>query len=175
MSDAVDSHYAYVKSRIQTLNSARVFGGIVDALDWPPDEVKLDVFYLVLLPEEIPIGAQGQSAAIPILHPQVQWQWMIGGTDLTDTTKGRNKGDRYRTHSRMRNEILHGLFPGFTEKKRITSVNTTTGAVTFESFVPRETVRWTRVSLRRTIDKDSGFIYGVGAITLTDMTDEIAA
>ncbi len=172
MSDAVDTYYQYVKTRVIANNPSRKFGGIIDAVDWPNPQIEFEVFYLLVVNDEKPVEGSESSQVVNI---PLQWVWMVMGADIAITTKGRNRGDRYRLHSAMKREMQIGNFPGFTQKKQITGVDTATGAVTFEDISPPESIRWTRVNLNRRIDKASGLIYGVGAITLIDMSEAIEA
>lgn len=172
MTPAIDSFYQYVKARVVAINSSRRFGGIMMAQDWPAPETQTESFYLLSLGEQ-PIGRQGYSAAIPILLYTLQWTWVIVGTDLTMELKGSNRGDRYRTLFTMKDELRKAMYPGFTEKKQIAI--SATGDITFSSLDPKEQIRWTPVSFKERVDKDSGTIYGTATTYLTDMSEKIAA
>lgn len=169
--DAVDSHYNYVKTRILAINPVRVFGGLLNAQDWPSKPIKYDAFYLLLLGEDS-VGRQGYSASTPIKFHQIQWSWITKGTDLPLGVRQANRGDRYRTVQLMKSELLTGLFPNYAEKKSWGLVG---GTYTGTSKNPQEFNTWTPVSFHEKYDKDSGMIYGSGSLRIQDMLDTITA
>lgn len=175
--DAVDSHYEYVRGRIRTLNPNRVMGGLLAAQDWPTKSVKLNAFYLLVLGEDS-VGRQGYSASTPIKFHTVQWVWINKGTDLVQGIKAANRGDRYRTMQQMKGELLNGLFPNFSEKLSWALVATgqpspNEARWTGTSKTPAEFIWWTPADFHEKLDKESMVMYGSGATRIQDMTDEI--
>lgn len=169
MLNAVDSLFEYVKSRMATINPARVLGGLVDAQDWPPQNVQMEALYLIALPA-VPVGKETYSAAIPILMHTLQWTWMVQGTDLAQAIIGANRGDRYRKNMQIRQDLLAALWPNFAEKKSWSVVGQ---AVVGASLNPVEFMIWTPVQFLERIDKASGLLYGTATIHLTDMESPI--
>lgn len=172
ITDAVDSHYQYVKARILALNPNRIVAGLLDAQDWPSKPIKFDAFYLLVL-GEVSVGRQGFSPSTPIKLHQIQWAWINRGTDLKSGERQANRGDRYRVMQTMKGELMNGLYPGYTEKLSW-SLNTN-GNFVGTSKVPPEFITWTPVDFHDKYDKDSGLGYGSGAIRIQDMTDTITS
>jgi len=173
MIEALDSHYLFVKNRIQTLNPQRKLGGIMDAMDWPTQVVDFETIYCLTL-GEVPIDKVGASAAIPILHHTVQWTWLILGTNPQAGLQIRSRGDRYRKHYQIVKEILNGTYPRFCEKLQVTS-DPATGNLVTAHMNPIEYITWTPVSISKKVDKASGLLYGIATVRITNMTDLIAA
>lgn len=168
--DAVDSHYQHVKSRIATVNIDRVVAGLLDAQDWPPKNVKLDAFYLLILAASS-IGRQGYSQQTPIKFHHCQWVWINKGTDLQQGVRAANRGDRFRTMEQMQGELINALYPGFTEK--LTWGLDANGNWIGTELTPVEYITWTPVELYEKGAMDSGVRYGSGAVKIMDMTDTI--
>ena|ERR1700751_1350233 len=169
--DAVDSHYEYVKGRILTVNPNRVVAGLLSAQDWPSKPLKFDAFYLLVL-GEMPLGRQWYSASVPVKFHQVQWVWINKGTELTQGIRQANRGDKYRVMQAMKGELLNGLFPNFTQKFSWSLVN---GVWTSAPLNPVEFILWNPVEFHEKIDKESGMMYGSGAVRVVDMTDVITS
>lgn len=172
MIDVLDSHYAYVKGRVATINPSRKFLGMMLAQDWPPDTVDMEAFYLLDLAVN-PVERDAYSAADPIYIYTVQWTWLIAGTDLQDGLKGRNRGNRIRTSYQMKNELRQALYPNFCEKVQV-SINAS-GTVIKTSYDPKEYIMWTPSSFKDRPDKESGLIYGTCTTQITGISAEIAA
>jgi hypothetical protein len=175
--DAVDSFYEYVKGRILTLNPARQIFGIMDAADWPPKSIEFSAFYL-LTTSDVAVGSRNtDSAAIPVMAHNVQWVWMILGTDLTTGTSGRNRGDKYRTNMQMKTEILNGLYPGFCQK--FTYASAGGGALAPTPSAPNgpgstEFISWPhRPKFMTQVNKDASTLFSTAAVSVTDFTDQI--
>jgi len=171
MIEAIDSFFKTTKNRILSINSNRKVIGVMTALDWPPQTVQMESFYLLTL-AETPVRKEAWSPSNPIMTFTLQWVWMIAGTDLQPGLKGRNRGDRYRTAFAMKDELRKALYPQFCEKKYITTDSN--GTVSFNSFDPPDYIRWTPPEFRDRSDRDSGLIYGLCALTLTAVTSEIS-
>jgi hypothetical protein len=151
--------------------------GIVDAMDWPPNSVKLESFYLLVLGQKPVIGKSFWSAAIPVVVHTLQWTWMIVGSDLVSGKVGRSRGDRYRTNLTMRQELLKATYPWFCQKQSwAVQGNTPSGlALQGTPVVPSEYVWWSPLTFLNRLDKDSGVVYGAATVQLTDMTEMITA
>lgn len=173
MIEAIDSHYQSVKQRVLALNSARQFGGIMEARDWPTQPQLFDAFYLLTL-GFTPLGKQAYSATSLIVSHLLQWVWIGKGTDIQSGIVGANRGDRYRTSLRMQTELLNGLYPYFTQKQTW-AADQNTGKVTGTPVQPPESILWTPPVFHSRTDKASGLIYGAASVNLTSMTDSIAA
>lgn len=176
MSDATDSHFRWVLSRMATINPKRQVFGIMNAQDWPPQQVQFESFYLLSLGEE-PIGKSFDSASVPVLSHTLQWLWIVMGTDLQTGVVGRNRGDRYRIDAQMRAELLQALYPRFCEKQKwVLNGNSLMNLnVTPQSLNPVQSVWWSAPAFMRKSDKASGLVYGTAGISMTDMTEFIAA
>lgn len=171
LTDALDSFYSYVKTRIATINPDRVVAGMLTAQDWPSKPVKNDAFYLLVL-GEVPVGKQCFSQTVPIKLHQVQWVWVNEGMDLIQGKRQATRGTRYRDMQTMKGELINGLYPGFTEKLNWAFPN---GVATGTSKTPSEVITWTPVEFHEKWDRDSGIGYGSGAVRIQDMTDEITS
>ena len=172
MLDALDSHYFAVKNRILQLNPSRQVVGIMDAQDWPAQDVKFEALYCLCLGES-PIGKQGWSPTIPIVYHTVQWTWLIAGTDTQAGIQGKSRGDRYRKNYQIEKELEYGIFPQFAQKNTYSIDGN--GVLRITPVVPTEFILWTPVSFAKKSDKVSGLIYGTATTRITDMTGTIAA
>jgi len=168
---AIDTHYLAVKTRVLAVNAARVFVGVMSSQDWPPKDVQLEAFYLLVL-GEVPLGKQADSASIPVKVHTVQWTWMIAGTDIQKGIQLRGRGDRYRTNFTMKGELENGVFPRFAQKQNV--VVNSTGQLVGIPIVPTEYILWSPVSFVDRNEKASGLAYGIGTVRITDMTDAIS-
>jgi hypothetical protein len=154
------------------LNPTRKVIGVMSAMDWPPKNVELEAFYLLVL-GDVPLGKQAYSAAIPVKVHTVQWTWMIVGTDIQTGVQLRGRGDRYRTHFTMKGELENGAYPGFAQKQNV--VLGSTGNLVPIPADPSEPIMWSPVSFGPDRnDKNSGVLYGIGTIRITDMSDQIS-
>jgi len=170
--DALDSYYQFVKGRIKTYNFNRVVAGMLNAQDWPPKQVKLEAFYLLVLGEDV-VGKQGFSPAVPIKFHLVQWTWIIKGSDLQQGERLANRGDRYRIMQTMKDELTDGMFPNYTEKQ--TWALNASQVWTPTSLVPPMYITWTPVSFHERFDKDSGVAYGTGSTRIQDIRQPITS
>lgn len=146
---------------------------MMQAMDWPPEVVNFEAFFLLVLGEN-PVGKHAWSPSDPIMTYLLQWVWLIKGTDLQAGLKGRNRGDRYRTSLNMSDELRQALYPQFCEKQYITQ-DANTGVITFNSYAPPDFIRWTPPEFRVRSDKDSGLLYGTASVTLTNILSEVTA
>lgn len=177
MSNASDSHFRYVYSRMQTINPARQVLGVMEAQDWPPKQVRFESFYLLIL-AEITASESFASATVPVIQFVMQWVWMVAGTDLQTGLVGRSRGDRYRTDATMKGELRRALYPGYGEKFdwSLTGNSITSLQLQSTPLNPPEFMWWDRRPkvVTRT-DKASGIIYSSADVTMTDMTEAILA
>lgn len=170
--DSIDSHYQYMKGRMATINASRVVAGLLDAQDWPPKNVKLDAFYLLVLAANS-IGRQGYSASTPIKFHHCQWVWINKGTDLQQGERMANRGDRFRTMEQMQGELIEALYPNFCQKQTFAlDVN---GNWVGSPLNPVEFITWTPVDMYEKSTMESGVRYGSGAVKIFDMTDTITS
>ena len=163
--DTIDSHYQYVKQRILALNQNRVFGGIVEARDWPYKEASDQAFYLAI--DRAAPSRNVASWHSPLYTFEIQWVWIILGTDLSPTVQAANRGDRYRISFAMQEEILQGLWPGFCEKQKWAAGSGDVASVSGTPYVPSEKVWWRRPTFSEKIDRNTGILFGYGAIQLS--------
>jgi hypothetical protein len=164
--DAIDSFYRFVKANVIAINADRIFVGIMNAQDWPPKNLTLEAYYLLVLGEE-PIGKQGYSQAVPIKFHLVQWVWLIKGSDLQQGTRAAFRGDRYRTMQSMKDEMTQGMYPGYSPKLTW-ALNPATGAVVGTPFTPPLTIAWPPVTFHEKFDKESGVAYGTASTRIQD-------
>jgi hypothetical protein len=159
------------KGILQTNPSRKVIG-VIDAMDWPPKNVVLEAFYLLLL------GARGLStksmwsSANPTYVHTLQWTWIIAGSDLTKGTIGRSRGDRYRKNMVMRDELVVATQTAWwTEKLNWTLVGNTPSGVALKSTStdPKEFIWWTPFTFLNRMDREAGLVYGAATVQVTDM------
>ena len=170
---AIDTHYDYVKQRIASFNVSRKVVGIMDAQDWPPENVQMEALYCIAL-GEVPIGKSGFSPTIPILYHTVQWTWLIAGTDIQEGIQIRSRGDRYRTNYAIEKELEYGMYPQFAQKNYV-QVNASNGAVIVLPVDPVEYIWWSPISFGKKSDRESGLLYGTGTVRITNMSDVISS
>jgi hypothetical protein len=163
--DAVDSHYQYVKARIKTMNSNRLVMGMLNSQDWPPQGVKMESFYLLVLTDS-PGSPEGSSLAAPLYAHNVQWVWLIAGTGTRQNEKASYRGARFRTNQAMKGELIYGLLPPMCEKQTWSlQGNLWVGT----SHDPVEFVFWNRPRIQ---DRESGgLVYGLAPVSIMDFTD----
>lgn len=171
MIESIDSYFMMIRSRIATLNPTREVIGVLDAGEWPPENITPHAFYLLLLGSVEVRG--GSTPSVPVYVHTLQWQWFVQGSDLTAGVRGKNRGDRYRIIMQMRNEIRIANFPRFTEKLIYSPA--ADGQLTSQSLTPPEQVWWKMPTFYKRSDKESGSVYEVASIEITDMTPLITA
>ena len=165
--DFSDSHYQYVKARIAAINPQRLVKGILNAQDWPPKNVTLEAFYLLVL-NEAPMPGAGTPTVSAMQH-NLQWVWIIQGRQIPVDARQANRGTAFRTNQLMKGELNNALYPGFCEKKTWSAVN---GVWTGASLVPVEYIVWSSVKYLDRQDKDSGLVYGAAQVTVANMLDQ---
>jgi hypothetical protein len=178
MIDFPDSHYQYVKQRIKTLiNSARTFGGIVQARDWPPKEFKPTALYLVL-GQLLPIYSGRQPGSnswfSPLYDEKFQWAWGLEGIDILPQAQMASRGNKYRTNYQIIQEVLQGMYPGFCEKKQWDIPNGTDAPqLTGTSYSPPEYIWWKKPVFTDKIDAASGILFSYAVSEFAGFAPEI--
>jgi len=173
MIDAIDSYFKFMEAGIATANPNRKVIGISDAMDWPPKQIVLEAFYLLVIGERPLTGKSFWSSAVPTVVHTLQWTWVIAGTDLTQQKVGRSRGDRYRTNLLMRDELIAATQSQWWTEKKQWSVqgNTPSGLVlSSNSLNPTEQVWFTPLTFLNRQDRESGTVYGAATVQVTDMT-----
>jgi hypothetical protein len=168
--DALDSYYQFVRARILSVannptNNPPIVAGVLNAQDWPPKQVKLNAFYMLILGEE-PVGKQGFSPAVPIKFHLIQWTWIIKGSDLQQGEQFANRGDRYRLMQAMKYQLTYGMSPNYCPKLTWNLVNEVWTGV---PLIPAMAITWTPVDFHERFDKDSGLAYGTGSTRIQDI------
>jgi hypothetical protein len=173
--EAIDSHYNYVKGRVQQYNGARKFSGITDTKGWPPPRVDLNAFYLITL-GDTPAGKQVYSPSNTWYRDTVQWSWIVAGSDLPSAgIAGRSRGDVVLIHGLMKKELRFGAFPLACEKLSMSLDQSGSGAVVKTSFDPKQYVYWTLLEFTHRVDRESGLIYGLATTYLSAVAEQITA
>ncbi|SRR6266566_3508218 len=174
--EAIDSYFEYVTARMLVINSARQMVGISDASDWPPKQVVMEAFYLLVVGERT-ASSSFWSPAVPVVTDLLQWQWLIAGTDLTKGQVGRSRGDRYRTNTTMRSELRKASWPWWAPKKSWAVIGNTPSGLALQGTAvsPAEQIWFGPLSFTSRVDKVSGSVYGVAAVNLSSMEVPITA
>lgn len=175
---AIDSYFEQIVAGLKSVAPDRKVIGVADAMDWPPKEVVMEAFYLLVLGQRSMTGKSFWSSAIPVVVHTLQWTWMIAGSDLTKGKVGRSRGDRYRTNIQMREELLKATLQAWsTEKKNWSVVGSTPSGLALQSasMSPKEFLWWTPLTFMNRVDRDSGLIYGAATVQVTDMTELVPA
>jgi hypothetical protein len=137
----------------------------------------MNAFYLLDQGQRPITGKSFWSAAVPVIVHELQWVWMIAGSDLTQGTVGRSRGDRYRSNMKMRDELLQANYAWWCEKQTWSVLGNTPSGLVLQgaSLSPVENVWWTPLTFLNRLDKDSGVAYGAASVQLTDMSVVITA
>lgn len=173
MLDAIDSYFSYIVGNLSTINPNRKVIGVADAMDWPPKNVVLEAFYLLVLGSRGITGKSFWSSAVPTQVHTLQWTWILAGSDLTQGKIGRSRGDRYRTNMLMRDELIASTQgQWWTQKLQYSVVGNTPSGLVLKStpIFPVENVWWSPLTFLNRIDRTSGLIYGAASVQVTDMT-----
>jgi hypothetical protein len=172
--DAPDSFSEAVRARILAVNPARNVVGVIDASEWPPAKVSMESFYCLLLAITPSGGRPAFTPSAPMYSYRLQWVWVIAGTDIQPTQQQANRGDRYRTHLAMCEELRVGLFPNFGEKLHF-SLDQTSGNIVGTSLNPQEFIWWSPGAFRHRVDKVAGLLYGFVDVSLNSWSALISA
>lgn len=177
--DSIWSYYEYVRSRILITNPTRIVKGISNALDWPPDPIIYDAFYLIVN-DDSTIGREGYSWYSPMVFHNVQWAWINKGTDIVKGVKGANRGDRFNSLQKMKGELLYANAPGYTQKLNwsLSAQGKLVGVTPTDPVSGQpmpEPITWTPPQFTTRTDKKSMNQFGLGAVRIWSMTDVIAS
>jgi hypothetical protein len=173
--DIVDSHYQAVKARVVSANSVREFGGIVEARDWPFQQAIESAFYLAV--DRGRPSSHVASWHSPLYTYTASWVWLVIGTDVAPGTQQSNRGDRYRTHFKIQEELLYGLWAGFCEKQQWTTDSNADGSAKLvaTSYIPSEKVWWTRPQFSEKKDRSTGILFGYAETRLSAFAPAISS
>jgi hypothetical protein len=187
--DCLDSYFTFVSAQLTKLNAQvtidgnlvpQPIGSILQTHDWPQSPVYLSEGAINLL--ILAMNPRGGTENQTMYEFICQWTWVLIGTNLTSTQQGANRGDRYRNNIQIMQNLRQANFPGFCQKQSITAVDQNLGTITqtpSSSSVPYaslpyntiETIHWTRPRFTSRMDKDSGIVYGVGALSIFGYED----
>jgi hypothetical protein len=166
--EAIDTYYDYVARQMATAATSQAMCGYIAAQDWPltaPVEGGLYLLYLTSVP------VAGGESQILYQH-QLQWVWLLIGTDIKINQVAENRGDRYRTNIMIMQNLRQANYPSFCPKKTFT-VNSQTGVITGVGFGQQpgiggaDSVWWSKLRFMPKQDNDrSGLIYGAAALQL---------
>lgn len=159
--DSIDTYYAWVAQQMQTANPARVPSllGCVLASDWPQLEIVDGGIYLLYV-NSIPNGG---TKAFPLYTHFLQWVWLLLGDDITANQQAANRGDRYRNHAAIQEDLRQANFPGFAQKVSI-AIDPANGAATFIQSNPEEMIRWSELKMPTKYNLKAGSIYGTASV-----------
>jgi hypothetical protein len=169
--DYILSHWNYVQQRIAVLNPNRLFGGIVEARDWPFKLATLNAFYMET--GMVRTSPRVQSWQGPCLTCAVRWEWCIPGTDTTQGTASANRYDRFQQNQTMQTELLNGLFPGFCPKSKFSVTDNGQGSPLIIASVFAESLWWTKPNFAEKIDSTTGVLFGFASVNVSSFAPEI--
>jgi hypothetical protein len=171
--DFANTHYEYVKKRIQAINSSRVFEGIVQASGWPQQKATDSALYMSV--GNARFSRQVASWQGPCLTYPVRWMWMIIGTDLTQGVQASNRGNQFGINMQMETELLNGLFPGFCTKQQYSIADDGTGNAVLVTtpFSLSEQVWWSKPDFNVRTDIQSGTLFGYASVSVSSFAPEI--
>jgi hypothetical protein len=182
MVDFSDSHYQYVKQRILAINPTRVFGGIINARDWPPKQAIPEAFYMLTTTLD-PVKGHGISSrghgvgtnswSAPLYEEAIQWAWQLIGDDISADSASANRSKRYRTNFTMIQEMLQGMYPGFCEKFKYSPDPDNVGALLATPYIPREMVWFPKPRFSDRIEQQTGILFGSAVTTLSSFSPQI--
>ncbi len=148
---------------MQTVNPVRVASlkGIALAQDWPQLQIVDGALYLLYL-TSVPIGG---TKSFPLYKHFMQWVWLLLGTDIQANQQAANRGDRYRTHLAIQEDLKQVSYPGFAWKM-VATEDPDTGVVTFTQTNPMELVQWSDLKMPTKFNIKAGAIYGTAAVEI---------
>jgi hypothetical protein len=164
--DCIDTFYNYVATNLDALTIASsvkvTLQGVANAQDWPQNEIVDGGLYLLYL-SSVPVEEEGTRAQTYFEH-YMQWAWVFLGNDLTSKQVGANRGSRHRDDLAVVEALRQAHFPGFCPKQ-FSTVDPTTGAVTFTPYSPEEMIHWAMPRLgTKLAASQSGVLYGTAAL-----------
>jgi len=166
--DALDAFYSFVAANMAKLNPDQKMLGMIAAQDWPQLELDTNGGLNLLYLSSVPIGGtQSQN----YYQHFVQWVWVLMGDDISKTQVGLNRGSRYRSHFAIAELLRQAHFPGFCPKQ-FSTVDSTTGDVTFTTYDPIETITWSMPKIvTRNDNPQSGLLYGTASLRVSSYSD----
>lgn len=173
--DCIDAFYYWVRGRVTAANPSRVFGGIVQARDWPMKEAVLEAPYL-LLSSDTPVPfIKSVSQTQPSMLFRVQWAWMVQGDNIPANAQATNRGNKYRLNMQIVQEMLAGHFPGFCEKLQYYPQDNGHGVAQLVSisYSPAEQIRWTQPRFVDKIDRSTGILFCSGMVSISGFAPAI--
>ena len=173
--DIIDSYFLAVQAQMGIVNPAQMFGGVIQARDFPATPPFPDTLYLLY----IGAVALGGTEAQNYYEILCQWSWIDIGTDIQQNQQKANRGDRYRTSMQIQSNLRQANYPSFCPKRTWTA-NAQTGALvgTLINGVVvggAESIYWSKLTFMPKQDNPkSGFIYGAASVRLYAWDDVIA-
>lgn len=172
MVEAIDTYFLFVKSQMAKLDPTQRFGPIVASRDWPQTPPKDSTLYLLYL-SSTPISPG--TASVTFYQHMLQWVWLVMGDDIEPTERKQNRGDRYRVHLNMQNNLQDANYPGFCQKMAYTADrdgNLSSNGFTLPEYGGAETIFWTTPRFIPRFDAErSGLLYGVAAVEVDAWED----
>jgi hypothetical protein len=168
LADAIDTFYAFVRANVLALNSKRVFGGIVQARDWPPKNIVDQSVYLCQM-MDAPTRTRHQSFYAPLMTYTLEWRWAIIGTNVPANAQAANRGDKYRINMAIEKELLSAHNPGYTLKNQY-SVGSDVDNDAIQVVVPYnppEPLWWGIPGFSPKQDRTSGMLYTAGRVEVS--------
>ena len=175
LQDAIDSFYYWVLGRVQTINPARDFGGIVQARDWPMKEANLNTPYLLITAETPVPFMKSVSQYQPNMNYKLSWAWMIQGDNIPFNAQAANRGNKYKINMQMIQEMLAGHYPGFCSKAQYTVADDGSGNAVqvITPYDPAEQIRWSMPRFIDRIDKQTGILFCSGVVDVAGFAPAI--
>lgn len=174
LTDILDSYYMQIKSAMATVDSSQVFGGSVDARDWPATPITTGALYLLFLQAAPSGGTEAQRQ----FHFYCQWNWIIIGTDIQAGQQAANRGDRRRVSLQIMANLRQASYPGFCQKKSysansqgIVSSSPVQSALPFSSV---ESITWSAPRMMPKLKEEPGIVYGAAAVDIYGYDDVLA-
>lgn len=163
---AIYSYYAYVVQQVTILNSSQIFGGLINARDWPQTPPHEGALYLLYM-NSTPVGGTESQILYEFL---CQWVWQLAGTDIQAGQRAQNRGDRFRSNMTIESLLRQASYPSFCTKQSYASdTEGNIAATPVTSAVPsdggKESVWWSRLRfIPRLENEKSGLTYGAASL-----------
>ena len=159
--DILDSFFSYIadQAALQNPTNPQVFGGVVEARDWPQTQPIPGALYLLVLGQRNMGGTEDQN----YYEITCQWTWFTQGVDIQQDQVAENRAGRYRYGMQIVNTLRNAHYPGFCAKS--TTTVDSEGNLTVVPFTsPSEDggwqmIRWTRPNFMPRQDDKSGILY----------------
>lgn len=166
--DTIDSFYEFVLANVHVLNPARVFGGIVEARDWPPKSLVPAAPYLAIL-RDTPTRTKPQSFYAPLMTDIVEWRWALMGDNIPQNAQAANRGDKYRLNVQIMQELLSAHNPGYAMKSQwgVTNDVNNNAIKVSTPYNPPEPFWWSIPEFTRKQDRQSGMVYTAATVQVS--------